>query len=82
MKEVRMIKTLLGIAGAGWLVWQWQKSRAGRDTVALGSHAPRALTDWESEGGALPDTGPQLTSTAAPDDAPSSRPAMPAQQPV
>ena len=77
-----MIKTLLaaaGTAGAGWLLWRWQQSRRedGAGPQVTTSH-PRALNVWENEGGALPDTGPQLTSAAAPDGSP----AQPANQPA
>lgn len=78
-----MIKTLLGVAGAGWLLWRWQQARRREDGAGpqVTTNHPRALNTWENEGGALPDTGPQLTSAAAPAES-SGSPVQPANQPA
>jgi len=54
---------VLGLLAAGYLVWRWsaahQRNEAQRRLATSAAH-PHEVTRWEEEGGALPESGPQL----------------------
>jgi hypothetical protein len=58
------MKSLIALAGLGWLLWRWDtKRRSSLDAASpQASAAPNRgpLNTWENEGGALHGTGAQI----------------------
>ncbi len=58
---------LLAVAG-GAAIWHWaqrQQQLVLERKLARSAAKPEAVTTWEGEGGALPDSGPQLRPDAS-----------------
>ena len=58
-----MYKHLMILAAVGYAVWHWDKNRRdrnGREAENMPGVKADQVTDWESEGGALHGSGPQL----------------------